>query len=162
MTSCYRKKNSARYCEPEKFLLLPPPPPLNLAGLWRSRKISATTPPPPNLVGLRRSWKSGPPPNKNPDYAVGRYCRFLNAINALLRLLSPEYKLASRCDWVFSCDLIFIPKFFGCPTHRWPTLFALPMDHRTTKTFDNMVSSSLVRSRYIAVLFPLPQNVHGA
>ena len=23
--------------------------------------------------------------------------------------------LASRCDWVFSCDLIFTPKFFGLP-----------------------------------------------
>ena len=98
----------------------------------------------------------------SPEGRLCRYCRFLNAINALLRLPSPEYKLASRCDWVFSCGLIFIPKFFGCPTHRWPTLCALPMDHRTTKTFDNMVSSSLVRSRYIPVLFPLPQNVHGA
>ena len=84
VTFCHRKKNSAPYCDPEKFLLLPPPPtepgrlmaipknfsyypppPLNLAGLWRSRKISATTPPPPlNLVGLRRSWKSGPPQTK--------------------------------------------------------------------------------------------------
>ena len=100
----------------------------------------------------------------SPEGRLCRYCLFLNAINALHRLQSPEWMLASRCDWVFSCDWIFIPKFFGCPTHRWPTLFALPMDHRTTKTFDNrpMVSSSLVRSRYIAVLFPLPQNVHGA
>ena len=73
----------------------------------------------------------------SPEDRLCRYCRFLNAINALLRLPSPEYKLASRRDLVFSCDLIFIPKFFGCPTHRWPTLFALPMDHRTTKTFDN-------------------------
>ena len=49
----------------------------------------------------------------------------------------------------------------GCPTHHRPTLFALPVDHRTTSSFDNMVSSSLVRSRAIAVLLPLPQNVHG-
>ena len=84
----------------------------------------------------------------SPEDRLCRYCRFLNAINALLRLPSPEWMLASRCDWVFSCDWIFIPKFFGCPTHRWPTLFALPMDHRPTKTFalTIMVSSSLVRS----------------
>ena len=41
----------------------------------------------------------------------------------------------------------------GC----WPTLFALPMDQRTTNSFDNMTYSSLVRSRAIAVQFPLPQ-----
>ena len=50
----------------------------------------------------------------------------------------------------------------GCPTPHRPTLFALPVDHRTTNSFDNMVSSSLVRSRAIDVLFPLPQNVHGS
>ena len=27
----------------------------------------------------------------------------------------PNAILASRCDWVFSCDLIFTPKFFGLP-----------------------------------------------
>ena len=26
LTSCHRKKNSARYCDPEKCMLLPPPP----------------------------------------------------------------------------------------------------------------------------------------
>ena len=37
------------------------------------------------------------------------------------------------------------------------------MDHRTTNTFNNMMASSaLARSRAIAVLFPLPQNVHGS
>ena len=70
----------------------------------------------------------------SPEDRLCRYCLFLNAINALLRLPSPEWILASRCDWVYSCDWIFIPKFFGCPTHRWSTLFALSMDHRTTKT----------------------------
>ena len=70
--------------------------------------------------------------------------------------------LASRCDWVFSCDLIFRPKFFGLPDTQLATLFALPMDNRTTNSFDNRASSSLARSRVIAVLFPLPQNVHGS
>ena len=50
----------------EKSLLLPPPPPLNRAGFWRSRKISATTPPPPlNRAGFWRSRKisaTTPPP----------------------------------------------------------------------------------------------------
>ena len=36
------------------------------------------------------------------------------------------------------------------------------MDHRTTNIFENMASSSLARSRAIAVLFPLPQNMHGS
>ena len=70
--------------------------------------------------------------------------------------------LASRCDWGFSCDLIFRPKFFGLPDTPLATLFALPMDHRTTNSFDNRASSSLARSRVIAVLFPLPQTVHGS
>ena len=46
----------------------------------------------------------------------GRFCRdylFLGAINALTRLPSPECD--ARIKWVFSCDLIFIPKFFGLP-----------------------------------------------
>ena len=70
--------------------------------------------------------------------------------------------LASRCDWVFSCDLIFSPTFFGLPDTALATLFALPMDHRTTNSFGNRASSSLARSRIIAVLFPLLQNVHGS
>ena len=70
--------------------------------------------------------------------------------------------LASRCDWVFSCDLIFSPKFFGLSDTPLATIFALPMDHRTTNSFDNRASSSLARSRVIAVLFPLPKNVHGS
>ena len=74
----------------------------------------------------------------------------------------PKAMLASRCDWVFSCDLIFRPKFFGLPDTQLATLFALPMDNRTTNSFDNRASSSLSRSRVIAVLFPLPQNVHGS
>ena len=55
----------------EKSLLLPPPPPLNRAGLWRSRKISATTAPPPplNRAGLWRSRKisatTPPPPTES-------------------------------------------------------------------------------------------------
>ena len=36
------------------------------------------------------------------------------------------------------------------------------MDHRTINIFDNIASSSLARSRAIAVLFPLPQNVPGS
>ena len=36
------------------------------------------------------------------------------------------------------------------------------MDHRTTNIFEKMASSSLARSRAIAVLFSLPQNVHGS
>ena len=36
----------------------------------------------------------------------------------------------------------------------WFTLFALPMGRRTTNSFGDMASSSLVRSRAIAVLFP--------
>ena len=34
-----------------KFMLLPPPPPLNRDGFWRPRKISATTPPHPTESG---------------------------------------------------------------------------------------------------------------
>ena len=70
--------------------------------------------------------------------------------------------LASRCDWVFSCDLVFRPTFFGLPDTQLGTLFALPMDNRTTNSFDNRAYSSLARSRVIAVQFPLPQNVHGS
>ena len=70
--------------------------------------------------------------------------------------------LASRCDWVFSYDFIFSPKFFGLPDTPLATLFALPMDHRATNSFGNRASSSLARSRIIAVLFPLPQNMHGS
>ena len=70
----------------------------------------------------------------------------------------PNAMIASRCAGVFSCELILI---LGCPTHRWLTLFALPMDRRTRNSFDNMASSSVVRSRAIGIRFPQPQNVHG-
>ena len=101
LTSCYPNKQNHLTTPPptecgwlivtgeaEHFLHLLNP--LNLAGLRRSRKISATTPPPLNLPGLRRSRKisattpppteSGPPPEitenwpppkKNPGCAVG-------------------------------------------------------------------------------------------
>ena len=51
--------------EAEKFLLLPPPPPLNLPGLRRSRKISATTPPPTEsarLTAIPENFCYYPPP----------------------------------------------------------------------------------------------------
>ena len=70
----------------------------------------------------------------------------------------PNAMIASRCACVFSCELIFT---LGCPTHRWLTLFALPMDRRTRNSFDNIASSSVVRSRTIDIRFPQPQNVHG-
>ena len=62
----------------------------------------------------------------------------------------------------FLLCLIFRPKFFELLDTPLATLFALPMDNRTTNSFDNRDSSSLARSRVIAVLFPLPQNVHGS
>ena len=62
----------------------------------------------------------------------------------------------------FLLCLIFRPKFFELPDTPLATLFALPMDNRTINSFDNRASSSLARSRVIAVLFPLPQNVHGS
>ena len=43
-----------------------------------------------------------------PEGRLCRDCLFLDAINALQR---PNVMLASRCAWVFSCVLIFIPKF---------------------------------------------------
>ena len=49
----------------------------------------------------------------------------------------PNAMLASRCDWVVSCDLIFTPKFFGLPATLLAPHFALPMDHRTTNIFGN-------------------------
>ena len=65
VTSWYRKKNSAPYCDRGKFLLLPPPPPLNLDGLWRSRKISATTPPPHRIwSACGDNGKVAPPQTK--------------------------------------------------------------------------------------------------
>ena len=78
LTYCYPKKKNhlttppprnvaglRLWVIPENFCYYPPPP-LNLPGLRRSRKISATTPPPLNLPGLRRSRKisaTTPPPH---------------------------------------------------------------------------------------------------
>ena len=40
----------------------------------------------------------------------------------------PKAMLTSRCAWVFSCDMIFTPKFFGLPdTPVAHFFFALPM-----------------------------------
>ena len=70
--------------------------------------------------------------------------------------------LASRCEWVFSCDLIFTLKIFGLPDTPLAHSFYIADGSRTTNSFDNMASSSLARSRPIVVLFPLPQTVHGS
>ena len=45
LTFCYRKKILPLIVIPKNLCYYPPPPPLNLAGLWRSRKIYGTTPP---------------------------------------------------------------------------------------------------------------------
>ena len=71
--------------------------------------------------------------------------------------------LASRCACVVSCDLIFTSKFSGCPTNRWPTLFAVPIDSRTSNSFDNMTYSSLYeKENHCRFISTLPQNVHGS
>ena len=65
VTSCYRPKKSLPLIVIPKNFWYYPPPPLNLAGLWGSRKISATTPPPLNLApayGIPKKFCCYPPP----------------------------------------------------------------------------------------------------
>ena len=50
--------------EGKKILLLPPLPPLNLPGLRRSGKISATTPPPTESGRPPETTENWPPPKK--------------------------------------------------------------------------------------------------
>ena len=71
----------------------------------------------------------------------------------------PNAMLASRCDWVFSCDLIFTPKFFGLPCTPLAHSFCIADGTRgqwitEQLTSLTMASSSLVRSRAIGSVFP--------
>ena len=71
----------------------------------------------------------------------------------------PNSMIASRCACVFSCELIFTSKLFGLPDTSLAHSFCIT--DGSPNSFDNMDSSSLVRSRAIAIRFPQPQNVHG-
>ena len=73
----------------------------------------------------------------------------------------PNAMLASRCDWVFSCDLIFITKFFGLPYTLLAHSFCIANGSPNNQQLWQLASSSLARIRAIVVLFPLPQKVHG-
>ena len=73
----------------------------------------------------------------------------------------PNAMLATRCACVFSCDLIFTSKFSRLPDTPLAHSFCIA-DGWTSISFDNVASSSVVRSRAIGVRFPQPQNVRGS
>ena len=47
----------------------------------------------------------------------------------------PKAMLASRCSWVFSCDMIFTPKFFRLPDTPVAHSFCITDGRRTTNRF---------------------------
>ena len=48
----------------------------------------------------------------------------------------PKAMLTSRCAWVFSCYMIFTPKFFGLPDSPVAPVFELPMAAEQPTSFD--------------------------
>ena len=93
-------------------------------------------------------------------FVRGRLCRdclFVAVINTLPRL--PSRRRWSHQVKVHALAFSRVIRSLlrscsGCPTHRWLTLFALQMDRRTSNSFDKLASSSVVRSRAIAIRFP--------
>ena len=48
----------------------------------------------------------------------------------------PKAMLVSRCAWVFSCYMIFTPKFFGLPDTPVAHSFCITDGRRTSNSFD--------------------------
>ena len=78
-----------------------PPPPLNLPGLRRSRKISATTPPPHRIWSASGDHGKLLAPPKKKSWLRRWYKR--NIVTIMKCTQTPLYKMnACRCHWIYS------------------------------------------------------------
>ncbi len=97
----------------------------------------------------------------SPEGRLCRDCLFFDAINAVPRLPLPrcDGRIKVRLRFLVSFDLHF--EVLQVARHTALAHSCCIADGRTRISFEDCASSSVVRSRTIAVRFPQPHNVHG-
>ena len=128
-----------------------PPPPLNLIGFWRSRKISATTYPPPlNLIGFWRPRKHSattPPPLNRVDMALHTKAGPLLRKMLDLRLSCKVQK----CDVQPDHQNLLV----NYDTAVYPSNERLPNEHKVAYRIDNILILFTTEHRF-------PENKNNA